>query len=562
MKVVFLRCPPGYCCKDCVRYDSCNGDRFGTLCGQCPEGKSESLFSTQCISNTECSFNYFFMTGTTGMLVLYLAFFLYHQEIVSFLRIHLLSNRFSFSSNKKKNIKQKNNNPSRSGIIKILFYYYQVFNLLRGAGGFHQNEDLIHPFENVVSRVISIILVVLPSFKCTLQNLRAVFKAVILHSVGYCLLGLLSLLCLISKLLSTVQRLKSEGNGRILSHYATTTWRNQEGKKLFSQRVTSAFTYISLLMYASSVKLCLSLLHCVPVGDRQVLFLDGNIKCYQTFQYFLLAYIISCILPFCLVPVLGSYLLKFDRIGVKQFCAACILPLPFCCYWMYLLLRKWRCESLESYRTMDQTNTVRNERELIEIQGLSNEITSAFRDSNERASKESKLAILSVLLDPFRPHKAFVFFPSSRIPWEGFLIFRRLALIVVLTFVYDIQLRIFLALTLCVAILILHMVVQPFKRKSDNLMETFSLGTHVILCASTLIKALHYGEDSISSSKILPALNLIENILLVAPLSVVAITVVLSVVIKFAFGIKHCVLVLVRKVCRVQEKYTGWLCNY
>jgi hypothetical protein len=323
-------------------------------------------------------------------------------------------------------------------------------------------------------------------------------------------------------------------------------------------------------MYASSTQLCLSLLHCVPVGVTQVLFLDGNIKCYQKFQYFLLAYMISSILPFCLVPVLGSYLLKFGRIGVKQFCAACIFPLPFCCYWLYLLLKDCRCGNQGSYNTIEQNDdAIRSERDNDETQRLGseeitftsstdgNETTSTrsesvlCTDSNEATSTRSESSVLKVLLGPFRAHQAFMCFPSSHIPWEGFLLFRRLVLIIVLTFVYDIQLRLFLALILCVAILIFHMFVCPFQRKSDNVLESFSLGTHVVLCGSTLIKALYYGEDYSSFSNRLPVLNVIETILIVAPLSVIMIVVVVSIAVKLVSGLKFCVAVVIRKVRRL-----------
>ena len=594
MKVHFLQCPPGYCCntEDCVNYNSCHGNRSGTLCGQCPDGMSESLFSTQCISNTECSLNYFFILGTVTLLALYLVFFLYHKEIVSILRTSFFSKRLSFSINnrneQRNNVSTGGNTSSTSGMIKILFYYYQVCNLLRSSVGFSRKGKFIHNFENVISRVMNMILVNLPSFNCPFANLRPVPKAIILHSVGHSLLALLCILYLISKLFLIFRRSKSDSNGPATLQYIATTRSDHNGRatKSVSQRIASAFTYISLLMYASSTQLCLSLLHCVPVGDNQVLFLDGNIKCYQTFQYFLLGYMISSILPFCLVPVLGSYLLKFGRIGVKQFCAACIFPLPFCCYWLYLLLKGYRCGNQETYNTIEQNDgAIRSEPGNDETQSLgseeitftsstdrnettstrsespvctdSNEVSSTrsesavCTDSNEATSTRSESAVLKVLLGPFRPHQAFMCFPSSHIPWEGFLIFRRLVLIIVLTFVYDIQLRLFLALILCVAILIFHMFVNPFQRKSDNVLESFSLGTHVVLCGSTLIKALYYGEDSSSFSNRLPVLNVIENILIVAPLSFIVIVVIVSIAIKLVLGLKLCVSVVIRKVRRL-----------
>ena len=557
MKIIFDQCPPGYCCntEDCTTYDSCHGNRTGTLCGQCSDGMSESLFSTQCITNTECSLNYFFIFATTAMLVLYLVFFLYHKEIVKILQTSLFSKRLSFSINNRND--QRNNFPSAdntfssSGMVKIFFYYYQVCYLLRSSVASPRKGQYIHIFENVISRVANMVLVGLPSINCPLKDLRAFPKTVILHSVGYCLLCFLCLLYLINTLFFILRRFRD--NGRTELQYITTTrsdHRSNTSKSSFSQRVASAFTYISLLMYASSAQLCLSLLHCVPIGDNQVLFLDGNIKCYQTFQYFLLAYMISSIIPFCLVPVLGSYLLKFGRIGVKQFCAACIFPLPFCCFWLYLLLKDCRCGNQGTYNTIEESdNEERCQQSNNETQSLSSdEITFVSLDRDE--TSRSELAILRVLLGPFRLNQAFMCFPSSHIPWEGFLIFRRLVLIIVLTFVYDIQLKLFLALTLCVGILILHMLVNPFQRKRDNVLESFSLGTHVVLCGLTLIKALYYGEEY-SFTESFPVLNVIENILIVAPLSIIMIVVMLSIAIKLALGLKLCILFLIRNTGRL-----------
>ena len=554
MKVRFVQCPPGYCCEseDCVTYDSCHGNRSGTICGQCPEGMSESLFSTQCISNTKCSLNYFFILGVVALIVLYLLFFLYQKEILSFLRTSLFSKLLSSSISRR--TEQGNtdaNTSSSSGMIKIFFYYYQVCNLLRSSVGSSKRGEFLHNFEDAISRVMNMVVINLPSFNCPLKNLRPVPKIVILHSVGYCLLGLLFLLHLLNKLFVMSRRLKRCSDRRTSLQYiaARSNQTNSASKSSFSKRLLSAFTYISLLMYASSAQLCLSLLHCVPVGEDQVIFLDGNIKCYQTFQYFLLAYVISSILPFCLVPILGSYLLKCGRIGVKQFCAACIFPLPFCCFWMYLLLKTSRCGN---QAPIQQNNNVeRDERRNNDTESLGSEdISFACTDGNEATSERCESAILGVLLGPFRPHQAFVCFPASRIPWEGFLIFRRLVLIIVLTFVYDFQLKLFLALTLCVAILIFHMFVNPFQRKCDNILESFSLGAHVVLCCLTLLRALYYGQDY-SFSKSLPLLNVIEKILIVAPLSVIVIVVIVCIVVKLAFGLRFCVSVFIRNVRRL-----------
>ena len=156
-KVIFVQCPRVYCCETCVTYDSCHGNRYGTLCGRCPEGMSESLFSTQSISNKECSLNYSFTIGTIAVLVLYLIFFLYQPEISSFFRRYLIIKRLSFSKSTRhgnlNNDGSNGNDSSSSGIIKILFYYYQVCSLLKSSVGSLKNRQFIR--DDVISRVMN-----------------------------------------------------------------------------------------------------------------------------------------------------------------------------------------------------------------------------------------------------------------------------------------------------------------------------------------------------------------------------------------------------------------------
>ena len=192
LKTIFVQCLPGYCCasEDCVTYNSCHGHRFGTLCGQCPERTSESLFSTQCISNTKCSLNYFFVLGIITLLVLYLVFFLYHKEIVDLLRRNVFSKRLLFlfrGRNEEQNTDE--NVSSSSGTIKIFLYYYQVCDLLRNFVRSPHASGLTQTFDDTIPGITRIVLVDLPSFNCPFKNLRPVPKRVLLHSVGYCLLA-------------------------------------------------------------------------------------------------------------------------------------------------------------------------------------------------------------------------------------------------------------------------------------------------------------------------------------------------------------------------------------
>ena len=609
--ITFAQCPPGYCCnsKDCVSYNSCHGNRTGTLCGRCPVGMSDSLFGSQCTPNTECSTS-LFIPGAVAMLVAYLIFFLYHEEIVSVVGKSLFGSLKVF---RRREQTGTNLESTKSGLLKVIFYYYQVVSLLRSTVGPQNGNEIVGKLRDDVSSVLNMVLVNVPSFSCPVKNLHPVQKAAILHSVGYCLLGLLGIIYLTDFAFRFVLKCRRPNLIEMRSLIANGA---QQHRSKFTARIASAFTYISLLMYASSAQLCLSLLHCVPVGDEQVLFLDGNIRCYQTFQYYILVYVVSSVFPFCLVPVLGSYLLKMDRIFVWQFCVACMFPLPFCCFWTYLLLKDYRTRKKSSNDTAESDRAVRGtgDDDLIEhCEGQMNEgqdsveyegqgqsqsqgegqcqalcketayqRTSSMSDSeetddgeseqarqhlccqgtlheceDERACEESNLsssssenttsenktAILRVLLGPFRTHKAFLCFPGSVLPWEGYLIFRRLALILVLTFVHDNRLKMMLTLTFCVAILASHTYIKPFTRPRDNAIESLSLSTLTVLCGLTLIKCLYNGEDVSSSSEdpaLLHYFNTFENIVVVAPLVFLVFLVVLSVLGRLLLLVRKC----------------------
>ena len=278
------------------------------------------------------------------------------------------------------------------------------------------------------------------------------------------------------------------------------------------------------------------------------MFIDGTIECYAAYQYFLAGYVVFSILPFCLVPVLGSYLLTLGRISVLQFCIACIFPLPFCCFWMYLLLKN----SSLRYNSVDNTNS--SEETSSSSCNNTDQETCSETQYNCGEATSSRAAIIGILLGPFRAHEPVFCFPASRLPWEGFLIFRRLVLIIVLTFVHDNRPKMIIALITCVVILISHMHVKPFISSWENFIETLSLGTLVVISAFTLVKALYQGEDFSSSAlslTLLSRFDLVEDILAIIPLAIIIFLVTLSLLIRLIFGLQLCIRVSLRFLGRV-----------
>ena len=98
----------------------------------------------------------------------------------------------------------------------------------------------------------------------------------------------------------------------------------------------------------------------------------------------------------------------------------------------------------------------------------------------------------------------------------------------------------FIASVICVIILISHMYVKPFTSPADNFMETLSLGTLIVVCCLTLIKAFYQGEDfssSNSSSALLNSFKVIEEILIISPLGITFLIISLSLLIRLMFGL-------------------------
>ena len=93
-----------------------------------------------------------------------------------------------------------------------------------------------------------------------------------------------------------------------------------------------------LLGYETLADTTLKLMHCVPMGTDWRLFIDGNIQCWQWWQYLLIAFIVAFIVPLILVLFWGSLMLAKDKVTAKEFLTACAFPLPCLVAWISTVL--------------------------------------------------------------------------------------------------------------------------------------------------------------------------------------------------------------------------------
>ena len=89
------------------------------------------------------------------------------------------------------------------------------------------------------------------------------------------------------------------------------------------------------LGYATLATVSTSLIRCVFVAGENRWFYNGNVICYQWWQYASYTFIALLVIPFIFVLALVSFKLYHDKITAEQFVMAIIFPLPFLMTWLF-----------------------------------------------------------------------------------------------------------------------------------------------------------------------------------------------------------------------------------
>lgn len=466
----FISCPEHYCqsplphSKD---YNRCRGNRNGTLCGKCAAGFTETLFSVDCTKTAKCNQHWLWIATiifTIG-LVLYL---LIKPPILGFLTDQILWFKRKVIQSEDDLGEIGDHHHSDSGYLKITFYFYQVADILMDG----RTEGLLEkvPFVYLVVSAFNFqIRTVNDRIGCPFSGLTAVTKELLLSAtISVTMADVLLIYC---------------------AHVFINICRRKEKPKL--SHYVAVLVEVLLLGYERLAETSLKLMHCVSIGSRKWLFIDGNVQCFQWWQYILLAYIVVFVMPFILVLYFGSFKLYKSSISANEFLAACIFPLPIIVYWSLKEIRK--------RRERDSTN--------------------AQEDSDD---------VLEVLHGPFR-------LPSSNdggtLYWESVLIGRRFVLLACHTLIQNAMLRMVCMAFACLLMTLHHMLKNPYRDLLANKAETLSLSALTMIAAINLPRAtfLYIGLDLRPEQSYLDYLEWIE----VGALAFIP--VLLSLLVTFAF---------------------------
>ena len=461
----FFHCPSEYCNRPSnsthYGHNSCHGRRNGVLCGKCSDGYSEALYSTSCRKKDKCNNNWFWLA--TGIyVVVFAVYIVFKPPIFSGLLKQSLwfKNKPAESDFRQTSLKEDKKHDF--GYLKIIFYFYQVAEVVM----IKSPEKTFH--------LVPIIPPIIAIFNFQVKSLDG--------SIGCPFPGLTVVTKELFKCMKFLGTLLSIGLIYAI-HRATSRSLHTAPP---SMKLYLAVALETLLLgYERLADTSLNLMHCVPVEKDWRLFVDAHIACWQWWQFLLIAFIMSFIIPLVLVLFWGSLKLSKDKVTAKEFLIACAFPLPCLLIWFFRKYRK------------------KDDQQMLDAEKVHN-------------AEEIK----QVLHGPFRGGSSE---DHGTLYWESVLTGRRLILLVIHTFATDPTIRFVCLSCACVIILVHHLTVRPFRERKANICEGFSLLSLVVICMFSLTEAtlISHGIDPTGQSKdLFYALQWIEiGLLSLAPLA-------------------------------------------
>ena len=524
---LFVRCPSKYCCEDspCPGVSSCAEGRHGTLCGRCiTPNYTESLFTKKCVSSTACVHGWAF-AATVFIAMFYAVAMLLHRDLKNQIVIMFSilkgdeSRGVNYFPYTNKMIYEKQ--PKRRGIKVEVEGVASVTDANSGKitsgnmtvtnGNATRNsesnadlegENLTEKKKDTSSKSVQLLLYYIQDaqlFSVSYANLDLVEG----HVVRTAFLGIAQFSLDIVILVSNVcipepfthptgkLLLKSIIGPLVLVMYAlgflmvkNTCSLNM--KNILYPRMITATLLTILFSYQKIIFTTFTLLKCVTIGDSRVMFVDGHVTCFSSWQYVFFFLVIFNFFPFTLSLLFLPWRLAEGDISLKQFFIACLFPIPFFIYWL-----------------------------------ISGRYQSKLKTKTEKKQKHqyddaSTNAVLKIFHNAYNNNVSLPL--AGKISWVGVIKCRRLAMILVYAFVETPLYRVVLLLTITLAHLIHHTIVKPYRENSTGLAAIFSmLATFAIAIVNLIRATLEFVEYKLSDRDqvLLQILDMTEDVLLI-----------------------------------------------
>ena len=471
-KLAFTICPFGYCQSPPTKsteYNACQGKRTGVMCGMCSQGYTEALWSTYCTPVKDCNDHWFwilFLVLVFSMAIILVfkpPFVTYSLKQILWFRkdsrtvniqtyVEMVptfslddetpEDNISLSSTEQ----YKRDKRQFSRFVEIIFYFYQIAQLLLSSSSLKEffYSQFLSPVLGFFNFQPSFTK---QSFLCPFPGLTPETKLVFKIAPVF---GTLIAIFFIYALHSIICR--TRGSIRpVVAPYL------QAGIKTI------------FLGYASMATVSISLIRCVFVADGSRWFYNGNITCYQWWQYASITFIAIFVIPFILVLSVVSFKLNNDKITTRQFLLAIIFPLPFLMLWLLRL-------------------------------ACSPDVANVEENQNVNALKEM---LLAPYIQPDASKRGAIY-------WQSVLIARRFILVLIFCIVTEPSIRLFCMTIVCVVVLCCHLKVKPFQNSLANNFESVSLFFLIILGLINLFKSEFVGSEQNIKGSLITVLKVFQ----------------------------------------------------
>ncbi len=448
-KLIFQQCPATYCCpssvSSCSVYNFCAGNREGALCGACQESFSVSIFTGECVPDSQCGKNQWFWLFTFCATVVYAGWYSFKDDIFK-----CIIGCFKFANKicKHKRVKDSNNSAigkncqmtengdkADKGYFGIVAFYVQMTSVTKVTIEFTDNDDSESFLDGITGNIETLLDIELTKL-----------------SFNVCpIIGMTTLGHYLYKVSFLVGIYLSWFGLFLVIQFSISIIDKKENTKKYCQELQSmqlklvkGIVEIIKYTYAGFCEfVCLSLV-CVQVGNNYVWWYDATHMCLTNWQILVALFGLFYAVPYPFVLGKGMKHLQSNQISAIYFVYCCICPA------MALFLFP---------RTPPESDD---------------------QNGNPKPSKASEI-IISVLQGPYREDEK-----HMTIYWEAVVSFRRL-LITAMTLVGYATIRMIFIAVLCCAFLYQHVHLYPFKVRSSNHVEGLSL---LLLCVTSCINLL------------------------------------------------------------------------
>ncbi len=428
----FDPCPLRYCCvptnsKVCIGYDTCSGNRNGTLCGECERGFSLSLLSDKCIPNEKCNFWWVWLLAVTGA-VLYMLWYTFKNDILNLFYLFL-----SFISRKHSMLTSDTGSDDDKGYFGIMTYFVQAAAVMRLT--VYQSDSYLSTVESYIGMLLSIELSYVTTDVCATADIGTVEKTA------------LKLMFLFGIFLSWHAL-----NLCVILHERLSTCAKQRQVYQLKNRLTNGLVEIYKYTYSGITGIAFYSVTCVTMGNNLVWYYDGSVKCFSKWQTVMLVFGLCHVVNYPLFLHIAMKLLRNKNISTLWFWTGSCAPFPFLIHGLYLLSKSRKSTKIGKVHALKSDGGL-NDKEM----DLYKMLKSGYKESKSGAQY-----------------------------WESVMIFRRL-LLSATTLIPNALIRLCSCCVLCTLFLGHHLRIYPFASDMSNRAETISL---LLLCWVAVINAI------------------------------------------------------------------------